>query len=198
MTQHYIEIVTYKVGNPTEADRHRRNACMLAARLPGFGGWQSLSDGKGQGARADVVLWASPEAAEAAAEIVGSSAEFADFRATITEFGSIGHYAAPAGGLALMQSGDGIEVGRFRLRQGISEEVMRAAHVKMIADHLSRQPGWRGQRLVRLQDGIFMDIAFAVTQAQSQIICDSWAGNADCQAFLNLIEPISMEFGSIA
>jgi len=198
MTQHCIEIVTYKVDDLAEADRQRDIARKRAAGLPGFGGWLPLSGGKDQGARADVVLWASPEAAETAAEVVGSTAEFAHFRATITEFGGVGHYAAPAEALALMQSGDGIEIGRFRLLQGVSEEAMRTAHAKMIAGHQSRQPGWRGQRLVRLRDGTFMDIAFAATEAQSQAICDSWAGSANCEAFLSLIEPISMEFGSIA
>ncbi|TIP25179.1 MAG: hypothetical protein E5X67_26020 [Mesorhizobium sp.] len=197
MTQHCIEIVTYRVDDLAEANRQRDIARKRAAALPGFGGWLPLSGGKDRGARANVVLWASPEAAEAAG-VVGSTAEFAQFRATITEFGGVEHYAAPAEALVLMQSGDGIEIGRFRLLQGVSEEAMRTAHAKMIADHLSRQPGWRGQRLVRLRDGTFMDIAIAATEAQSQAICDSWAGNADCEAFLSLIEPNSMEFGSIA
>lgn len=198
MTQHCIEIVTYRVDDLAEANRQRDIARKRAAALPGFGGWLPLSGGKDRGARADVVFLASPEAAEAAAGVVGSTAEFAQFRATITEFGGVEHYAAPAEALVLMQSGDGIEIGRFRLLQGVSEEAMHTAHAKMTADHLSRQPGWRGQRLVRLRDGTFMDIAIAATEAQSQAICDSWAGNADCEAFLSLIEPISMEFGSIA
>lgn len=93
---------------------------------------------------------------------------------------------------------DGIELGRFRLRLDATEDAVRVAHAKMIENHLSRQPGWRGQRLLRMQDGTYCDIAFAATEAEAQAICTSWSGNQDCEAFLALIEPISMEFGSVA
>lgn len=102
-----------------------------------------------------------------------------------------------AGGNALIQPGDGVEMGRFRLREGVTEAVMRAAWVDMTSGYLSAQYGWRGQRLIRLEDGTFMDLAFATTPACSHAICESWAGNAACDAFLQLIEPVSMEFGSI-
>lgn len=197
MTSQRIEIVTYKVGDSAEADRHRDSARKIASKFSGFGGWLPLSGGRDNSERVDVVLWASAEAADAAAEVVGKSEDFADFRATITDFGDMGHYMAPTNGLTLMQSGDGIEIGRFRLRQGVNEETMRTAHAKMVAGHLSLQPGWLGQRLVRLQDGTFVDFAFAVTEARAQDICNTWVGNSDCDAFLEMVEPISMEFGAV-
>ena len=101
------------------------------------------------------------------------------------------------GGIVLMQPGDGIEMGRFRLREGVAEATMRAAWEEMTAGYLATRNGWRGQRLIRLEDGTFMDIAFAASLACSHAICDSWAGNAACDAFLRLIDPISMEFGSV-
>lgn len=198
MTTQRIEIVTYKIGSAASADQQRDVARNRAAALPGFGGWVPLSGGKDQTERADVILWDSAELALAGGRIVGSSPDFAQFRETISEFGQAQYYAAPAGGLALMQSGDGIEFGRFRLRAGVGEDTMRAAHAKMIASHLSLQPGWLGQKLVRLQDGTFVDVAFAVSEERSIAICGSWAGNVSCDAFLSLIEPISMEFGSIS
>jgi hypothetical protein len=157
-----------------------------------------LSDGQEQKERADVVVWTSREAAEEAAKVVGTASEFAPFRTTIAEFGSMGHFTLPTGGLPMMQTGDGVELGRFRLRQGVTEEALRAAHAQMIENHLSRQAGCRGQRLLRLQDGSWLDIAFAETETAAQSICASWSGNSDCEAFLALIEPVSMEFGSVA
>ncbi|MEH0076107.1 hypothetical protein V6L76_16990 [Pannonibacter sp. Pt2] len=198
MTRQCIEIVTYKTVDPAEADRQREAARQRVASFSGFGGWLPLTGGKDPADRVDVVLWASPEAAEAAAQAVGTSEDFAGFRAAIAELGTMGHYVAPANGLVLMQPGTGVEIGRFRLRQGVTEETMRAAYDKMIADHLSRQPGWLGQRLIRLQDGSFIDAAFATTQARAQDICNAWAGNAHCDAFLSLVEPVSMEFGAVA
>ena len=197
MTRQCIEVVTYKTGDPAEAGRHREAARQRVAKFSGFGGWLPLTGVKDQSERVDVVLWASPEAAEAAAEAVGTSEDFAGFRATIAELGAMGHYVAPANGLVLMQPGSGVEIGRFRLRQGVTEEAMRAAYDKMIADHLSLQPGWLGQRLIRLQDGSFIDAAFATTQARAQDICNSWAGNASCDAFLSMVEPVSIEFGAV-
>lgn len=198
MTRQCIEVVTYKTGDPAEASRQREAARQRVAQFSGFGGWLPLTGSKDQSDRVDVVLWTSPEAAEAAAQAVGTSEDFAGFRATITELGTIGHYVAPANGLVLMQPGSGVEIGRFRLRQGVAEEAMRAAYDKMVADHLSRQPGWLGQRLIRLQDDSFIDAAFATTQARAQDICNAWAGSADCDAFLSMVEPVSMEFGAIA
>lgn len=100
-------------------------------------------------------------------------------------------------GMSLMQPNDGVEMGRFRLREGVTEEAMHAAWRDMTSGYLSTQNGWRGQRLIRLEDGTFMDIACAATPACSRKICDSWAGNATCDAFLQMIEPVSIEFGSI-
>ncbi|MCC5968852.1 MAG: hypothetical protein JJU15_02790 [Pararhodobacter sp.] len=198
MTQPCLEIVTYKVSAGDEADHQREQAAQRAARLAGFSGWLALSGGTNREARADMVVWRSRDAAEAAAKVVGDGDDFADFRATITEFGGMGHFALPAGALAFMQAGDGMELGRFRLRPGVTDAAIRAAHTRMVTQHLSQQPGWRGQRLVHLQDGTWLDLAFAASEAEAQAICASWTGNPECDAFLELIEPLSMEFGTVA
>lgn len=196
MSQGYLEIVTYKVETLSEADKQRAEACERIAKQPGFSGWLPLDGAQESKERADVVLWDSLAAAETAAEHVGTSDEFSAFRSTISDFGTMGHYKVPTEGLTFMSPGSGIEIGHFRLRSGIDEQTMRQAYTKMIANHLSQQPGWCAQRLVQLPDETFMDIAFAITEAQARDICQSWLGNAACEEFLALIDPISMEFGS--
>ncbi len=104
---------------------------------------------------------------------------------------------SPADKGVLIQPNDGIEMGRFRLREGVTEEAMRAAWAHMTSTYLSAQHGWRGQRLIRFEDGTFMDMAFAASPACAHSICDSWAGQAVCDAFLQLIDPESMEIGSV-
>ena len=198
MTYPRLEIVTYQVSVLDEADAQRAGAKEIASGLPGFSGWLPLADAETRALRADLVVWATPEAAAEAARKVGSGDDFAPFRATISAFGTMGHFALPAGGLPMMQAGEGMELGRFRLRPGVTEEKLREAHAQMIERHLSRQAGWRGQRLAKLEDGSWFDMAFAATPDHARAICESWAGNADCSAFLALIEPISMEFGQIA
>lgn len=195
MTQPCLEIVTYHSAADCDAERRRAEAVALAQSLRGFAGWLPLSGASD--ARADIVVWAGEEAARAAGQIVGAAPQFAPFRDSIATFGSMGHFDLPCGALPLMQAGEGVELGRFRLREGVTEAALKAAHAAMIAAHLSGQSGWRGQRLLRLQDGTYLDLAFAQSQELAQAICESWANSPECAAFLALIEPISMEFGAI-
>lgn len=192
-----LEIVTYHVGSADDADAQRECARQIASGFPGFSGWLPLTDAETGALRADLVVWATPEAAASASGKVGSGDDFAPFRETISAFGSMGHFALPAGGLPMMQEGEGIELGRFRPRPGVTADMLRAAHARMIESHLSRQAGWRGQRLVKLEDGSWLDLAFAATPDRARMICESWADHPYCGAFLALIEPISMEFGTI-
>lgn len=91
----------------------------------------------------------------------------------------------------------GVEIGRFRLRQGLGEDTMRAAYRVMVDTHLARQPGWRGQYLVKLQGSVFVDLAFADTPERAVEICASWHGAPACAAFLAMVEPETMEFGAV-
>jgi hypothetical protein len=110
---------------------------------------------------------------------------------------SMAHYIAPSLDPQPVVAGNGIELGRFRLKSGVEEVSMRAAYDAMVSRHLAHQSGWRRQHLVRLQDGIFVDLAFADDREGAEAICAAWAGNADCDRFLSMIEPISMEFGTL-
>jgi hypothetical protein len=57
--------------------------------------------------------------------------------------------------------------------------------------------GLASPHLNKLDDGVFLDLAFADTRISAETICASWSGQADCDAFLALIEPESMEFGAV-
>jgi len=93
--------------------------------------------------------------------------------------------------------GFGMELGRFRLKSGVDEAQMRSAYAQVVTGHAAAQPGWRSQHLAKLQDGSFVDLLFAQDQASAQAICASWAGIAQCDRFLALIEPQSIEFGTL-
>ena len=197
MTGPCFEIVAYRVAAPAGADQQRLLAQERLRALPGFLAWQAFADVADERARVDLVVWASREDAVSAADIVGAAAEFAAFRATVGHVASMGHYAPVAGFPQPVAVGDGVEIGRFRLKPGMDEGAMRAAHRAMVAGHLARQPGWRGQYLLKLRDGIFIDLAFAETTARSVEICAGWHGAPACEAFLAMIEPIAMEFGAV-
>ena len=192
-----MEVVTYRVSNPETADVQRRAARDRARNLAGFAGWVPLSGAQDRTERVDIVTWASLEDARNAAAIVGESPDFAAFRDSISQLVSMAHFIAETRPPVSMAEGEGLEIGRFRLKPGVGEEEMRKAHERMVAQHLSRQQGWYGQRLVRLQDGSFLDLAFANSRDSAIRICNSWQGNPDCAAFLALIEPAAMEFGDV-
>jgi len=193
----YYEIVVYKINDATSADKERDSARKLISTLPGFISWAPFTGASDAEDRADLVAWASMDDALAAAERVGTAPEFAAFRATLKQMVSIGHYTASTKPEIPVISGNGIELGRFRLKSGISEQAMREAYAAMVSKYLSHQSGWNTQHLVKLADGTFVDLAFADDETTATEICASWQGNADCDAFLALIEPISMEFGTI-
>ncbi|MCL7996738.1 hypothetical protein M8994_00600 [Brucella sp. 21LCYQ03] len=193
----YYEIVVYKINDAPTADKERNNAIKQISALPGFISWAPFTGASDAEDRADLVAWASMDDALDAAERVGTAPEFAAFRATLKQMVSIGHYTAPTKPEIPVKSENGIELGRFRLKSGANEQAMREAYAAMVSKHLSHQPGWQRQHLVKLADGIFVDLAFADNETTATEICASWQGNSDCDAFLALIEPISMEFGTI-
>lgn len=96
-----------------------------------------------------------------------------------------------------MSISQGFEIGRFRLKPGVTEAQLIAASRDMEATHLQRQPGFVSHHVVRLDDGLYLDLVFAASRADAERICGSWLGQAQCEAFLALIAPESMLFGTV-
>ncbi|MEQ9867510.1 hypothetical protein [Pectobacterium aroidearum] len=192
------EIVTYTVKTQQEADAARVSAQRLLKHFPGFIDWIAFSGIDISAERVDLVVWNSLEAARAAAKAVESQPEFSCFRSSVSALHSMGHYTVQMADAPPVTSRGGIEIGRFRLKQGIQESDMRQAYNQMVERHLSLQPGWKSQHLVSLDNGVFIDLAFADNQQYAEAICASWQGEILCDAFLAMIEPESIEFGSLS
>ena len=98
-----------------------------------------------------------------------------------------------------MDAFKGVEIGQFRLKEGVSEAEMMAAAETMRAAALSPQTGFVAHKTVALGDGLYLDMALGEDQAAVERICASWAGNPHCEAFLALVEPVadSMKFGTV-
>lgn len=197
MTEICYEIVAYRIEDEAAAAAARdRVKAMLAAR-PGFIAWTAFCGADDASDRVDLIAWTDIANARAAAELVETDSHFADFRASVSRFASVGHYVTPSLDSRPIARGCGVELGRFRLKPGINERIMHAAYDAMISRHLVNQSGWRRQHLVKLQDGSFVDLAFASSETDAERICASWVKNEDCDRFLSMIEPLGMEFGSI-
>ena len=191
------EVVTYTVHNLQQADAARMHARQLLAHFPGFVDWIALSGVHDGGHRADIVVWQSAQAACVAAQAVETQDEFADFRASVQSMQSMGHYQGGNSAGLPVKVDAGVEIGRFRLAPGVEEGTMRAAYAQMVASHLSQQTGWLDQRLVKLDDGDFVDLVFACDNATAKALCASWQGQKECEAFLAMIAPVSMTFGRV-
>lgn len=197
MTAICYEIVTYRTKDTDQADTVREDARALLTSQPGFIAWTPFKGVNDANERVDLVAWADHDSARVAAQMVANDAEFADFRGSVATVTSMAHYFAASFDPQPVPVGSGIELGRFRLNPGTEESSMRVAYAAMVSRHLTHQPGWRRQHLVKLQDGTFIDLAFASDQDHAEAICAGWTGNADCEHFLSMIEPVSMEFGTI-
>lgn len=197
MTRPYYEIVTYRVSDPASADKARADATALLRSYPSFIAWTAFCGADQPDMRVDLLTWGSLAEARSAAKAVGDDPNFGEFRASVASLISMEHYVVPVAEPQPVGPECGVELGRFRLKDGVSEDDMRMAYQTMIESHLARQPGWRRQHLVKLDDGVFIDLAFAGRRAQSEAICGSWQGQTDCEAFLSMIEPETIEFGSL-
>lgn len=91
----------------------------------------------------------------------------------------------------------GFEIGRFRLKPGTTESTLMAACRQMEAYHLQRQEGFIDHQVIRLDDGLYLDLVVAQSRDAAERICGSWIGQSHCEAFLALIEPESIQFGTI-
>ncbi|AYM90125.1 hypothetical protein D9980_05755 [Serratia sp. 3ACOL1] len=197
MTAPYYEIVTYRVENLTQADSARTSAQQLLKGFPGFIDWIAFTGIDSSSERVDFVVWSGAEEAQAAAKAVESQPEFSSFRASVSCLHQMGHYTAQENLPSSLKVGCGIEIGRFRLKPGIHESEMHKVYNQMVGNYLAFQPGWKSQHLVSLGNGVFVDLVFADSQLSAKSICASWQGQAVCDAFLEIIEPESMEFGSL-
>lgn len=191
------EVVTYTAHSVQQADAARTHAKQLLAHFPGFVDWIALSGVHDGTQRADIVVWQSEQAASVAAQAVQTQEEFAGFRASVQCLHSMAHYRGERSMRMPAIMDAGVEIGRFRLAPGVEEGAMRAAYARMVATHLSQQTGWLDQRLVKLDDGDFVDLAFASSNDAAKALCASWQGQKDCEAFLAMIVPVSMTFGRV-
>lgn len=189
------EVVIYETTDSSNADHARREVQSKISALPGFRSYLPLVHRDDPTRRADIVEWDTFEAAHAAAASLPSNPDFAPFLATIASVASMGHYVRQDPTSASEPS-IGVEIGFFRLRDGVTEAEARAAHARAVNGFLSHQPGWIAERLVKFDGGLYVDLLFAVSEERARAICDLWHGHDDCRRFASMVEDVDMKFGT--
>jgi hypothetical protein len=197
MSNPIVELVTYRVHDVATANAARAAALPRIQAMPGFLSYEPLVAVADPTHRADVVTWASMDAAKAAAKSVMSDPNLAPFMASIAEVSSMAHFARqwPTG--PVVTAGLGIEVSFFRLKPGVSEADARAAHRAAVDGHIAHQDGWLGEWMITYGGGLYGDLLLARDQPTAEAICRTWHGNASCEAFVALVEDVDMSFGTI-
>ena len=68
----------------------------------------------------------------------------------------------------------GIELGIFKLKEGVSESDMLKAAGIADQEFLSKEDGFLGHAVLKGKDGLYVDLAFASTQEKAEEICSKW------------------------
>jgi hypothetical protein len=89
----------------------------------------------------------------------------------------------------------GLEFGTFRLKAGASEADMLTAAKNMEDEFLNKEEGFLGHAILKGNDGTYVDMAFAISQAKAEEICGKWMQDPHALAFLEFIDHTSTNIG---
>jgi len=87
----------------------------------------------------------------------------------------------------------GMEFCTFKLKEGADESEMLEAAKNMEKEFLSKEDGFLGHRVLKGKDGTYVDIAFADTQEQAELICSKWVENEFSLEYLEFIDSESVD-----
>ncbi len=94
-----------------------------------------------------------------------------------------------------MTQGLGYEFAKFRLKEGISQEVLLEASSAMDEYFFPTQDGFISHTLIGLEGSEYMDMIIATTKENAERICGNWYGNGYCEAFLAAVDTESVSIG---
>ena len=83
---------------------------------------------------------------------------------------------------------EGVEFGRFRKKEDVSEAELLTASERLNAEYMSMHDGILCRRLVALDDGWYMDMVLGRDRETVERVCAGWMGTKVCEDFLALIE----------
>ncbi len=91
----------------------------------------------------------------------------------------------------------GVEFATFKLQNGASEKKMLEAAKNMEQEFLSKEDGFLGHGILKGEDNIYVDLAFATSKKKAEEICGKWMENEFALKYLKFIdsESVNMGFG---
>jgi len=87
----------------------------------------------------------------------------------------------------------GMEFGTFRLKEGMSEHELIKTSKMLDQEFLCKEDGFLGHVILKGEDGLYIDLAFATTQEKAEQICAKWMSNEFALKYLEFFDPESVK-----
>ncbi len=87
----------------------------------------------------------------------------------------------------------GLEFGTFRLKKDVSEHELLKASKMLDQEFLCQEDGFLGHAILKGEDGLYVDLAFATTQEKAEQICAKWMSNEFALKYLECLDPESVK-----
>lgn len=81
----------------------------------------------------------------------------------------------------------GFEFGIFRLKDGVREEELLKLAKDTDDKFISLEDGYLGHALLKAEDGLYADIAFATTEEKAKEICNKWMSNEYALRYIDVM-----------
>ncbi len=91
-----------------------------------------------------------------------------------------------------LASFSGMELGIFKLKEGVSESDMLKAAKLADQELLSKEDGFLGHAVLKGEGDLYADLTFASTKEKAEEICAKWMGNEFTLKYLEFIDPESV------
>jgi len=88
----------------------------------------------------------------------------------------------------LIKNAHAIETGVFKPKEGITEEQLLGVFEKMFDEFLSKENGFLGHKLMKVENGFYMDIVFATTNEDNLRICDMYMKTESGKKFVSMLD----------
>ena len=87
----------------------------------------------------------------------------------------------------------GMEFATFKLKEGVSEDILIELSKQVESQFLSQQEELITHFLVRGKDGLYADVAIATSQQKAEEYCQQWLSNPVALQYLELIDESTVD-----
>lgn len=87
----------------------------------------------------------------------------------------------------------GVEIGFFKRKNGVSEEELLLVNKEMEDHFLRLERHFLRHYMIKISENLYADVTLAATKYDAKQICSKWLDNNFAQSFLNMIEVVKID-----